>query len=159
MSSIEDTHFLETLKSEAKSAQPGILPKNTRFESYIGHTVINLSNTDLTEHQIKALEKGLTFCPTPGPPDKSQIWLDFKEFHRRLELMEFFGREGKDNDLNITKSIIDFMNQNAEETSDSTDIEDDLNKEIHKNSNQNRDGGHTLQTEHLTYSKDQSNKK
>ena len=70
MSSIEDTHFLETLKSEAKSAQPGILPKNTRFESYIGHTVINLSNTDLTEHQIKALEKGLTFCPTPGPPDK-----------------------------------------------------------------------------------------
>ena len=132
MSSIEDTHFLETLKSEAKSAQPGILPKNTRFESYIGHTVINLSNTDLTEHQIKALEKGLTFCPTPGPPDKSQIWLDFKEFHRRLELMEFFGREGKDNDLNITKSIIDFMNQNAEETSDSTDIEDNLNKEIHK---------------------------
>ena len=132
MSSIEDTHFLETLKSEAKSAQPGILPKNTRFESYIGHTVINLSNTDVTEHQIKALEKGLTFCPTPGPPDKSQIWLDFKEFHRRLELMEFFGREGKDNDLNATKSIIDFMNQNAEETSDSTDIEDNLNKEIHK---------------------------
>ena len=92
MSSIEDEHFLDTLKNEARTSRPGILPKDTKFESYIGHTVINLSNTTLDESQVKALEKGLTFCPTSGPPDKSQIWLDFKEFHRRLELVEFFNR-------------------------------------------------------------------
>ena len=43
-----------------------------------------------TEHQIRALEKGLPFCPTPGATDKSQIWEYFKEFHRRLELVQFF---------------------------------------------------------------------
>ena len=96
MSSIEEPYFLDTLRSEAKTAQPGILPKNTKFESYIGHTVINISNVTLDKDQIIALEKGLTFCPTPGLPDKSQIWLGSKEFHRRLELMEFFSRDQND---------------------------------------------------------------
>ena len=103
------------------------------FESYIGHTDINLSNTILDEHQTKALEKGLTFCPTPGPRDKSQIWSDFKEFHRRLELVEFFNRDTKDNDNpSISQSIIDFMNNNATEEPSDGDMEDLKNKEIHK---------------------------
>ena len=71
---------------QAQNAQVGILPPNANFESQIGHTVINISNQPLTLHQVNALEKGLTFCPTPGKTDKSQIWLHFKEFHRRLEL-------------------------------------------------------------------------
>ena len=96
MSEPTATTIKDTLRFEAKSAQPGILPKDSQYDSYIGHTVINISNTTLTEHQIKALEKGLTFCPTPGKTDKSQIWLDFKESHRRLELMEFFHKDKPD---------------------------------------------------------------
>ena len=131
MSSIESPDFLETLKNEAKHSQPGILPKNTKFESYIGHNVINLSNTILEEYQIRALEKGLTFCPTPGPPDKLQIWLDFKEFHRRLELMEFFSRDNSDKvDTNINQSIIDFMNFNTNDTGVDEPNEEALSKEI-----------------------------
>ena len=87
MSSIEAPDFLDTHRNEAKNSQPGILPKNTNFESYLD----TLSLISL----ILILEKGLTFCLKPGPPDKSQIWLDFKEFHR-LELMEFFSRENND---------------------------------------------------------------
>ena len=131
MSSIESPDFLETLKTEAKHSQPGILPKNTKFESYIGHNVINLSNIILEENQIRALEKGLPFCPTPGLPDKSQIWLDFKEFHRRLEVMEFFSRYCNDKeDININQSIIDFMNLNANDTDIDEQNEEALNKEI-----------------------------
>ena len=122
---------MDNLKLQAKAAQPGILPKNTRFESYIGHTVINISDCNLEQTQIRALEKGLTFCPTPGPPDISQIWLDFKEFHRRLELMEFFSRESNDQtDHTLNQSIIDFMNNNATEIDQNLDKEDELNKEI-----------------------------
>ena len=66
ISSIEEKQFLDTLKDETKSARPGISPRDTKFESYIGHTVINLSNTPLETPQIRALEKGLTFCPTTG---------------------------------------------------------------------------------------------
>ena len=79
MSSIENPNFLETLKNEAKHSQPGIRPKNTKFESYTGHTVINISDITLDQHQIRVLEKGLTCGPTPGPPAKSQIWLDSKD--------------------------------------------------------------------------------
>ena len=60
------------------SATSGILPTYTKFESYIDKNVINLSNVQLSEHQVRALEKWLTFCPTPGHPDKSRIWDDFK---------------------------------------------------------------------------------
>ena len=72
------------------NAPPGILPPDTTFESQIGHNVINISNYELNEHQDTALEKGLTFCLTPKGADKSEIWNDFKEFHRRLELTQFF---------------------------------------------------------------------
>ena len=133
MSSLEDKHFLDTLRNEARESQPGILPKDTRFDSYIGHTVINLSSTTLNQNQIKALEKGLTFCPTPGPPEKLQIWLDFKEFLRRLELVEFFNRDQKDTKDPIDdQSIINFMNQNAQEDSNDSDIETAKNFEIQK---------------------------
>ena len=59
------------------NATPGILPTHIKFESYIGENLINLSNVQLSEHQVRALEKGLTFCPTPGHPDKSRILDDF----------------------------------------------------------------------------------
>ena len=68
----------EEIELSAINAAPGILPKDTKFESYIGHNVINLSNVQLSTYQLSALEKGLTFCPSPGAPDKSQIWEDFK---------------------------------------------------------------------------------
>ena len=121
------------IELEAINAPPGILPPNTQFESYIGHNVINISKYELNEHQLRALEKGLTFCPTPKGPDKSEIWNDFKEFHRRLELAQFFQPTNEKIDLEITQSIIDFMNQNATDDSTNTNTEStESYNEIHK---------------------------
>ena len=90
-------------------------------------------NTPLDHHQIKALEKGLTFCPTPGSPDKSQIWLDFKEFHRRLKLVEFFNRDKTvSRDPLDDQSLINFLNENVQETNDDSDTETAINREIPK---------------------------
>ena len=54
MSSIESPDFLVTLKNEAKLSQPGILPKNTKFESYIGvkcsFTKKSFRTLDLPKH-------------------------------------------------------------------------------------------------------------
>ena len=107
-------HSKAQIELAAMNATPGILPPNTEFESHIGDNVINISNTELNEHQLRALEKGLTFCPTPKGPDKSEIWNDFKEFHRRLELAQFFQPTNEKIDLEISQSIIDFMNQNTD---------------------------------------------
>ena len=125
MDQIQATRDL--LRLEAKNAQAGVLPPNTNFDSYVGHSVINISKVQLSTAQTRALEKGLTFCPTPGAPDKSQIWLDFKEFQRRLELTHHFfdNNPVNNNDLDIDQEIIDFMNENA-----GTQEEETINKQI-----------------------------
>ena len=67
-------HTLAQIKEQAKNACPGILQDYSKMENYIGHTVVNLSDTTLTSDQISALQKGLTFCPTPGVSNKSAIF-------------------------------------------------------------------------------------
>ena len=129
--SMDNQVNIDLLRLEAQTAKPGILPPNTKFESYIGHTVINISKIDLTEPQVKALEKGLTFCPTPGPPDKAQIWLDFKEFHRRLELTHYFSDyTASKTNTDLDQSIIDFMTAKDSDDSDTpdSDTEDKIKK-------------------------------
>jgi hypothetical protein len=71
-------------------APAGILKPGQNFDNHIGHSVVNISDYILSETQVSILSKGLTFCPTTGYPDLSEIWLDFKDFHRRLELTQFF---------------------------------------------------------------------
>jgi hypothetical protein len=80
------------IKQEVLFRSPGILKEEDeeKFNNLIGKTVINLSDHPLTPDQEKILQFGLTFCPSPGRPDFSEIWTDFKEFYRRLELKKFF---------------------------------------------------------------------
>ena len=72
----------EQIELASINAPPGILPTGTKFDIYIGQNVIDLSKVALTEHQVTALEKGLTFCPTPGAPDKSQIRNSIEDLSR-----------------------------------------------------------------------------
>ena len=108
------TQILDQIKQKAATSQPGILPTGKSLRSVIGHTVINISDSHLTKPQIEALEKGLTFGPTPGPPDKSLIWTDFKDFHRRLVLKHYFYNDNQllDND---DQELIQFLAQNLDD--------------------------------------------
>jgi hypothetical protein len=92
---------------EAKTRGPGILKEEDaeKFKTLIGKIVINLSDFKITEPQEKVLEKGLSFCPSPGRPDFSEIWLDFKEFHRKLELKKFFQDNSVEDTLEIQKKF------------------------------------------------------
>ena len=49
-------------------------------------TVINLSNVQLSEAEIKLLSRGLTFVPTPQCINWSEIQADIEDFARRLRL-------------------------------------------------------------------------
>ena len=103
--------ILEKIKQDATNFRPGILPPGKNFESLIGHTVINISDTTLSEAQVSCSEKGLTFCPTPGPPNKGAIWNDFKDFHRRLVLKHHFYT---DNNLldKEDRELVNILNDN-----------------------------------------------
>ena len=52
--------------------------------------VINLSSRDLSDQEIKLLEHGLKFTPTPIS-DNVDLITDTDEFCRKLRLREFFG--------------------------------------------------------------------
>ncbi len=54
---------------------------------------MNLSDTELQPHQISLLEKGLTFCPTPGEPDMADLKRDLDTFHRNVKLRAHFGKK------------------------------------------------------------------
>ena len=54
--------------------------------------VVNLSDIPLTEDQLSLLAKGLSFCPTPSPPNPG----DLDSIHRRLRLHSFFNKEDED---------------------------------------------------------------
>ena len=117
---MERINYIKTLnviKEEAQKAPPGILPEHKTMDDYIGQTVINLSDTELTSSQRSALSKGLTFCPTPHMPNKAMIWTDFKEFYRRLCLkFHFHIDNGSFNNLSPEElEMIDFMANNLEE--------------------------------------------
>lgn len=62
--------------------------------------IINLSKKDLTIDEIKILERGLKFTPTPKC-DKTDLINDTEEFCRKLRLCEFF-----QNNENEDKSLV-----------------------------------------------------
>ena len=82
------------------------------MDSSVGHTVINLSYITLSKAQVSALEKGLTFCHTPVPLNKAKIWMDFKEFHRRLCLKYHFYNDNQMFDKEV--ELINFIADNLE---------------------------------------------
>ena len=84
------------------------------MQSLIGYTVVNISKVHLTKHQVEALGKGLTFCPTPEPANKSTIWSDFKDFHRRLVLKHHFYNDNQLLDQN-NHQLVPFLSNNLDE--------------------------------------------
>ena len=68
----------------------GILAPGTSASSQLGKSVVNLSSLTLTQGQLEALEKGLTFCPTPRSVNIVKVWDGLEKFCRRLRLKKHF---------------------------------------------------------------------
>jgi hypothetical protein len=97
------SQHIKEMEINLKPVPEGILPPGSTADSQLGLSVINLSNLVLKPEQVKALEKGLTFCPTPAGPDISHIWCDMEEFFRRLRLKRFFDEIISDTDETSNK--------------------------------------------------------
>ena len=54
------------------------------------------------------LQKGVSYCPIPGPPDDGTLSDDFPKFHRRLQCAQFFyTEEPKDKTLPLQSQAED----------------------------------------------------
>jgi hypothetical protein len=99
MTSTECKDYENTLKDPGDTLTPG-----STLNSQLGHSVVNLSNVHLYKDQIAALEKGLTFCPSPGMPDITNIWNDLEDFFRRLRIKRYFDEFLEEGNLTGTYS-------------------------------------------------------
>ena len=77
----------------------------TNHISYLGCKVVNLSDINLTIEQIKVLEKGITFVPTPDKVDLGEIHNDVFSFCRRLHLKLHFYQEDSSIDTSQTQKL------------------------------------------------------
>ncbi|KAJ8027662.1 hypothetical protein HOLleu_32865 [Holothuria leucospilota] len=69
---------------------------NTAGNFETGTLIFNLSSKPLTTSQSKALERGLSFCPSKTL-DRVQLCSDYEQFARRIRLKEFFGEQSEGN--------------------------------------------------------------
>ena len=68
------------------------------LESYFcSKFVFNLSKKVLTETEIRVLEKGLGFAPTPTKINETDLRADFNEFARKMRCKWFFRNEPTEN--------------------------------------------------------------
>ena len=84
-----DLHFCQSLggssNRQLKSNTNG--NKKERMEGkFVSKNVLNLSNRVLTESEIKILDKGLNFVPTPEKFDRYQIKKDLERLGRDIRL-------------------------------------------------------------------------
>ena len=69
-----------------------------RLEGYFcSKSVFNLSKKVLTETEIRVLEKGLGFAPTPTKINETDLRADFNEFARKMRCKWFFRNEPTEN--------------------------------------------------------------
>ena len=73
--------------------------------------VVNLSNYQLTDDEIKVLARGLKFIPSPRNINKTEVLVDIKKFGRRMRLKEFFHERN-----NSTESETSDTNEDDYET-------------------------------------------
>ena len=64
--------------------------KNKKSNCVYTDLVVNLSNCQLNEDEIKVLAKGLKFIPSPRNINKTEVLADIKRISRRMRLKEYF---------------------------------------------------------------------
>ena len=91
---VEILQSFETKKTPKKAAKV----INERLEGYFcSKSVFNLSKKVLTETEIRVLEKGLGFAPTPTKINETDLRADFNEFARKMRCKWFFRNEPTEN--------------------------------------------------------------
>ena len=63
-----------------------------------------MSPRKLTNNEIKLLEKGLKFTPTPLKPNIQELNEDITEFTRKIQLVEYFESNQDENDESLVKN-------------------------------------------------------
>ena len=82
-----------------------IVQKPVKSQSIKGYfcadTVFNLSQKVLTANEIKVLERGLGFVPTPSLINEADLQRDFEDFSRKMRCRSYLRNEPSDGFSNV----------------------------------------------------------
>ena len=81
--------------ADSLSSCPSIPSPQSSQDINIDPKIINISNTQLSNYQIKILSKGLKFTPTPKS-NLTSLKTDIQEFSRKIRLSEYFYNDDND---------------------------------------------------------------
>ena len=82
-------------------------PEQVAIKSNI--QIVNLSSRKLNDNEIKFLEKGLKYSPTPTKPNIQELNEDIMEFTRNIRLAEYFEGNGDDTDDFFVRNKSDWI--------------------------------------------------
>ena len=89
-----DDSLLEILQSLGVSNDNFLETDSDRIKgSFSSDSVFNLSKKVLSETEIKVLEKGLGFSPTPSFINEADLQRDFDDFARKMRCKWYFRKE------------------------------------------------------------------
>ena len=92
-----DDSLLETLQSLGVINDSFLETDSDRIKgSFSSDSVFNLSKKVLFKTEIKVLEKGLAFSPTPSFINEADLQRDFDDFARRMRCKWYFRNESQD---------------------------------------------------------------
>lgn len=89
-----DLSLLST-ESEPSPSSSG----NDTLEPATPDNVVNLSSITLSEDELSALSKGLSFCPSSGKCNELLLYKDLENFARSLRLKEYYHDSPKDDNM------------------------------------------------------------
>ena len=78
--------------------------KQTPLANKTDIQIVNLSSRKLNGNEIKLLEKGLKFTPTPLKPNIQELNEDITEFTRNIRLVEYFEGNEDENDESLVRN-------------------------------------------------------
>ena len=92
-----DDSLLETLQSLGGINDSVLETESDRIKgSFSSDSVFNLSKKVLSKTEIKILEKGLGFSPTPSFINEADLQRDFDDFARKMRCKWYFRNENQD---------------------------------------------------------------
>ena len=92
-----DDSLLETLQSLGVINDSVLETDSDRIKgSFSSDSVFNLSKKVLSKTEIKVLEKGLRFSPTPSFINETDLQRDFDDFARKMRCKWYFRNESQD---------------------------------------------------------------
>ena len=89
------TDYYRIAENTTMIQRKGILRPDQDMGNYVGQSVINLSDYNLSQKEIEILSKGLNYCPKPKEVEMHKIIASCERLFRNMRYKYFFEKRAE----------------------------------------------------------------